>query len=292
MQRIRVLLFICSFVIMMTVPGYAAATSSNAGSVIILPEGFGPADYEAGLVVPETFESFETESSEETETEESEEAETEEVNDSESVENDFDFSGLEDMILELLGGFEHDTDQETEIPVLEDQEDLPLLGEITPYFPALLMAETDQEHFVNCIRFDVSVSGRDYTLLFSPSYRDQLYIDSQDRLWNMGTSQIQGLVLDGEFNPYNTTGTLVYLAPCLGNNYTSNRNYGSPNWFREYYWTTSSGYDRLNYDDTYVQIQVLHSYFPFIVSDTFMYGVLFLVGGGVLLCWLNRYRRY
>lgn len=145
------------------------------------------------------------------------------------------------------------------------------------------------ESFFNVLRYDVTVSGREYTLLFSPSYRGQLFVDSQNRLWNMGTSQVQGLVLTDTFDPYHTTGTLVYLAPCLGNSFSANKEYGSPNWFREYYWST---YDRLTYDDTYVQIEVTKTYFPFFYDDLLVYVLIFLVGGGVLLCWLNRFRRY
>lgn len=174
----------------------------------------------------------------------------------------------------------------------EDQEDSPVLGEVNLFNSPVLLSLAGEENFINVLRFDVSVDGADYTLLFSPSYVDQIYVDSQDRLWNMGTSQIQGLVLDGDFNPYSTTGTLVYLAPCLGNNFSTNNNYGSPNWFREYYWSSSSGYDRLTYDDTYVQIQVTRIHYPFFFSDILTYILIFLVGGGVLICWLNRFRHY
>lgn len=145
------------------------------------------------------------------------------------------------------------------------------------------------EPFFNVLRFDVTVDNDEYVLLFSPSYRGQLYVDKENRLWNMGTSQVQGLVLTDTFDPYHTTGTLVYLAPCLGNNFSANETYGSPNWFREYYWNYNN---RLTYDDRYVQIVVTETYFPFSYDDLLNYVLIFLVGGGVLLCWLNRFRRY
>lgn len=170
----------------------------------------------------------------------------------------------------------------------EAAEDSEVLGEVSLFDSPALLSLAGEEDFTNVLRFDVSVNGSDYTLLFSPSYVDQIYIDSQNRLWNMGTSQIQGRVIDGDFNPYAQTGTLVYLGPCLGNNFSTIYTYGSPNWFREYYYSAG----RLTYDDTYVQITVDKAYYPFFVGDTLMYVLIFLVGGGVLICWLNRFRRY
>lgn len=153
--------------------------------------------------------------------------------------------------------------------------------------PVSLLLE-GEESFINCLRYDVTVDGTEYTLLFSPSYIDQIFVDSSGNLWNMGTSQISGRVLTDGFDPYATEGTLVYLGACLGNNFSANYNYGSPNYFREYYWSSS----RLTYSDTYVQILVNDVHHPFLVGDTLMYILIFLVGGGVLLCWLNRFRHY
>lgn len=291
MQRKRFFMSFMFFLVLFSFPVYAAASSSNADVITDLPD---PADSSADDT------GFDDSTPEEDSIEEEPVVidpdpaapDEEEPDEEDSEEDSGSETALLQEILDLLGGVFIASDSNAPEESVEDPQSDPVLGEVNPYFPALLLAETDPESFVNCLRFDVSVGGSDYTLLFSPSYRDQIYVDSQDRLWNMGTSQIQGLVIEGEFNPYNTTGTLVYLAPCLGNNYSTNRNYGSPNWFREYYWTTSSGYERLSYDDTYVQILVTKTYFPFVVGDSLMYMIIFLVGGGVLLCWLNRYRRY
>lgn len=224
----------------------------------------------------------------------SEDPRTEETTDDPELSFDSFFQSLTDYLssLALNGGVAVESDSNAQAEVLADSPEDPIPGEISPYLPALLLSDPDSENFVNVLRFDVDVNDSAYTLLFSPSYRDQLFIDSQDRLWNMGTSTVQGLVLDGDFNPYHTAGTLVYLAPCLGNNFSSNYNYGSPNYFRSYYWTTSAGSNRLSYNDTYVQITVTKSYFPFMVGDTLTYILLFLVGGGVFLCWLNRFKHY
>lgn len=97
----------------------------------------------------------------------------------------------------------------------------------------------------------------------------------------MTTSTIQGVVLtDGKFDPLADSGTLVYLEPCLGNNYRDNHENGSPNYFRRYYW---SNYDRLTYNDTYVAITVTKSPYPFFETDIPVY-VLILIGGASLLC--------
>lgn len=175
---------------------------------------------------------------------------------------------------------------------LADPESLlydPASVEAAPFDDALPLSAVSSESFVNCLRFDCTVNGTSYVLLFSPAYENQLFVDSAGNLWNMGTSNIQGRVLTGTFDPYADSGILVYLQPCLGNNFTVNHNYNSPNYFRRYYWSSS---DRLTYDDTYVRIHVVKSYFSFQVGDTLQYILIFLVGGGVLLCWLNRFKRY
>lgn len=196
---------------------------------------------------------------------------------------------LYDYLNSFIGGPGHEATPSSALAAPEAPEDIAVPGEVIPFNGPELLALASEKNFINVLRFDVTVNGSNYTLLFSPAYIDQLYVDENRRLWNMGTGNVQGLVIDGSFDPYKTTGTLVYLAPCLGNNFSVNHNYGSPNYFRRYYWSSS---DRLTYDDTYVRITVDKSYFPFLVSDTLQYALLFLVGGGVLLCWLNRFKRY
>ena len=209
----------------------------------------------------------------------------------EDLEEEAEEEDLFQLLKDLLTGPEGVMNDEVDETLPEDPvsaEAVP--GEVYPlHMPALLSA-VGEEHFLNALRYDVTVGGDAYTLLFSPSYLDSLYVDANGNLLNMSSSQIQGRVFDGSFDPYADEGTLVYLAPCLGNNFSANHNYGSPNWFREYYW--SSYNDRLTYDDTYVRIQVDQVYYPVLSSDLLTYVLIFLVGGGVLLCWLNRFRRY
>ena len=137
------------------------------------------------------------------------------------------------------------------------------------------------DDYVNVLRYDVSISGQEYTLLFPPEYADSLYVDSQGRLFNVSANTIQGRLVDGNFNPYARTGKLVYLTPCLGNNFYTISEYGSPNYVREYYWSSGS----LRYRDTYVNIQVNQYHHIFKVSDTLTYIVVVLMGGCLICLW-------
>lgn len=154
-------------------------------------------------------------------------------------------------------------------------------------------SETDStDDFVNVLRFDASISGTDYILLFPADFKDDLMVDSSGNLWNVSDSTVSGRAFPAEdgFDPYADTGTLIYLTSCLGNNFSSNHEYGSPNYLREYTWTESSYGDRLSYTDTYVQITDCKSYHPFYVSDTNVYILIVLIGGCLLCLWKKSVR--
>ena len=138
------------------------------------------------------------------------------------------------------------------------------------------------------LRFDIAFNNHDYILLIPPEYVDNLYIDSNNRLWNMSTSNITGRIVDAEFNPLVTEGKLMYLSPCLGNNFSTVNEYGSPNYMRTYYWSSS----RLTYSTSYGVITVNKYHNPFYVSQSMDYIMLFVVTGGVLFICLNNYKRY
>lgn len=142
-------------------------------------------------------------------------------------------------------------------------------------------ALSSSDGVTNVIAYDVTVGSTDYVLYLSPDYVDSLYIDSQDRLWNVGTNSISGRLFTGNFDATATTGYLVTLGPCLGNNFSLNRNYGSPNYMRRYYWSGNS----LTYDTTYITIKVKESRYPFRVSDTLGYIMIFLLGGALICLW-------
>lgn len=133
----------------------------------------------------------------------------------------------------------------------------------------------------NVIAYDVTINNSDYVLYLPPDYVDNLFIDSQGRLWNVGTNSISGRLFTGNFNATATSGYLVTLGPCLGNTFSANRNYGSPNYMRHYYWSGNS----LNYNTTYIVIKVNKSRYPFRVSDTLGYVIIILLGGALICLW-------
>lgn len=141
---------------------------------------------------------------------------------------------------------------------------------------------SDSDAIVNAIRYNIIFNGASYTLLLSPSYINQLYVDEQGYLWNMGTSSIQGRAFSGTFNPTADTGYLLYLNPCLGNNFSANHHYGSPNYLRRYYWSSGS----LRSSDTYGLVTVLNPQsFSFFQGDTLTYVIIFILGGVLVCLW-------
>ena len=190
-------------------------------------------------------------------------------------------------IRDSFGGFGLASSPDASLSSLEVEEDSSDLEEgptdIVPMDTSLRSARSVSvsDDYINVLRYDVSISGREYTLLFPPEYADSLYIDSQGRLFNVSANTIQGRLVDGNFNPYAKEGKLVYLTPCLGNNFYSIREYGSPNYVREYYWSLN----RLQYRDAYVNIQVNHYHHIFKVSDTLAYIVIVLMGGCLICLW-------
>ena len=149
--------------------------------------------------------------------------------------------------------------------------------------PAFLSLAEDQ--FTNCVYYDVTISGGEYILLLPSSYESLIWVDGSGYLWNMSASSIQGRLFEDTFDPAADTGKLLYLQPCLGNNFSTNHNYGSPNYVREYYWTTSNMNDRLSYTDTYVMVHVEDAHYLFQTSDTLSYAILFLVGCCLICLW-------
>ena len=153
---------------------------------------------------------------------------------------------------------------------------------------AVSYALESQTDFVNAVRYDCTLAGRSATLLFPSGSESYLFIDSQKQLWNMSNNTIQGVVIyDSVWDPTADEGTLVYLTPCLGNNFSANHEGQSPNYIRRYYWERSNYGNRLTYNTTYVAVTVTDSPFPFVVKDIPLYVIILLIGG-VLLCLLKK----
>lgn len=183
------------------------------------------------------------------------------------------------------------SDSDAEVSAMEDSEmDFDAEGfqaDVVPFDAISFYADTSDSYY-NALRFDVVIDGESLVLLFPPEHIDSLYVDSRDRLFNMSTSTISGRIVSEQFDPYAVTGRIVYLTPCLGNNFSSIDKNGSPNYIRSYYW--SSG--RLVYDDVYSEIIVEDYHYPFRVSETLQYILMFILSGGVLFLWLKSFRHY
>lgn len=181
---------------------------------------------------------------------------------------------------EMVGpGFESVADDQSQAP------DDPMLGSVTALFdsPALLSAHSGS--YVNCVLYDVTINGIQYVCLLPVDSESKLMVDSDGQLWNMSSSTVSGRLFTDSFDPTQDTGLMIYLTPCLGNNFSSNHNYGSPNYIRKYYWEFNSYGDRLTYDDTYCIVHVDTSYHLFFTQDILMYVVIFLVGCCLICLW-------
>lgn len=148
--------------------------------------------------------------------------------------------------------------------------------------------------YTNCLRYNVTISNVNYDLLFPAQYENFVYVDSNGYLWNVGSSTIQGLLVESNnLDPTADNGKILYLNSIFNNNFEISRNYGSINFLRRYSWKWERYRGTyLDYSDTYVKVKVNKYYYPFSVSNTLMYIVIFMLGGVLLLCWLKLYKRY
>lgn len=181
---------------------------------------------------------------------------------------------------EMVGpGFEDVADDQPESP------NSPVLGSVTALFdaPALLSARSGS--YVNCVLYDVTINSVQYVCLLPSDSESKLMVDSDGQLWNMSSSTVSGRLFTDSFDPTQDTGLMIYLTPCLGNNFSANRNYGSPNYMRKYYWTNNSYGERLTYDDTYCTVHVDKTYHLFFTQDMLTYVVIFLVGCCLICLW-------
>lgn len=151
-----------------------------------------------------------------------------------------------------------------------------------------LRAVYDSGSVTNVLAYTVRINGSSYTLYLSPDDIDRIYIDSNNYLWNVGTSQITGRLFSGNFNPRANSGMIMYLQPSLGNNFSTNYNYGTPNYYRNYYWTTNGSGNRvLTYSTHYCTIEVTNNPYPLVQSMVPGFIIIFLVGV-ILVCLLRR----
>ena len=143
----------------------------------------------------------------------------------------------------------------------------------------------DSTDWVNVVLYDVSISGTQYLLAFPSDYEGNLLVDSDGLLWNVSGNTITGRLFQSEFDPAADEGYLLYMNPCLGNNFTSNHEYGSPNYVRHYYWENSSWDERLTYDQNYVTVQVDDIHHLYHTDELLDYVVIVLIGCCLICLW-------
>lgn len=197
------------------------------------------------------------------------------------------FQALSDYFTGLLSSYAVDA---TPSDAVFESDIIPYDGtlDISPTEDPGSRAVYDTSAVTNVLSYRVRVNGTLYSLYLSPDDIDRIYIDSSNRMWNVGTSAISGRLFSGTFSPTATTGMIMTLGPCLGNNFSSNKSYGSPNYYRNYYWyTNSSGGQSLTYSTTYCTIVVESNPYPLVNSMIPTFIVIFLVGV-ILVCMFRR----
>ena len=197
------------------------------------------------------------------------------------------FQALSDYFTGLLSTYAVDA---TPSDAVFESDIIPYDGtfDISPTEDPGSRAVYDTSAVTNVLSYRVRVNGTLYSLYLSPDDIDRIYIDSNNRMWNVGNSAISGRLFSGNFSPTATTGMIMTLGPCLGNNFSSNKSYGSPNYYRNYYWrNNSSGGQSLTYSTTYCTIVVESNSYPLVNSMIPTFIVIFLVGV-ILVCMFRR----
>ena len=197
------------------------------------------------------------------------------------------FQALSDYFTGLLSSYAVDA---TPSDAVFESDIIPYDGtfDISPTEDPGSRAVYDTSAVTNVLAYRVRVNGTLYSLYLSPDDIDRIYIDSSNRMWNVGTTAISGRLFSGNFSPTATTGMIMTLGPCLGNNFSSNKSHGSPNYYRNYYWyTNSSGGQSLTYSTTYCTIVVESNPYPLVNSMIPTFIVIFLVGV-ILVCMFRR----
>lgn len=181
---------------------------------------------------------------------------------------------------------EAEEEDETEvIPFTEDFETMASVRSLRS-----LRSVPVAEQFVNVVRYDVSINNRAYSILFPSNFADYLYVSQNKELFFVGNGTLTGYLMERghSFNPYVQTGTIVHLPSIVGGNFNSVRHNGAINYLRSFSWYLNN----LRTTDTYVKIYVNRVYYPFKVSETLQYIIIFMLGGVLILCFMRNYKKY
>ena len=146
--------------------------------------------------------------------------------------------------------------------------------------------------YTNVLKYKLLIDGTVYYCLFPPNIKDYLMVDKDGYLYNSSTSTVWGKLYRNTLDLNADNGMILHLNGALNNNYYSLRDQHSNNYIRTYSWRWYSGSYHLEQSDRYVHVKVQKMYQPFLVSDSLMIILIFLVGGGVFICLYNLYRHY
>lgn len=146
--------------------------------------------------------------------------------------------------------------------------------------------------YTNVLKYKLLIDGTVYYCLFPPNIKDYLMVDKDGYLYNSSTSTVWGKLYRNNLDLNADNGMILHLNGALNNNYYSLRDNHSNNYIRTYSWRWYSGSYHLEQSDRYVHVKVQKMYQPFLVSDSLMIILIFLVGGGVFICLYNLYRHY
>lgn len=136
---------------------------------------------------------------------------------------------------------------------------------------------------VNCVWYHVEIDNREYDLCFPKSDADSLWVSDSGYLYNVGTSDITGRIIDGDIIPSSKAYDLVILGSVLRDNMSDIYEYNSYNELRSYYWSGN----RKFYTSSWVHIKVLDVTNTYQTSSYLTYIIIFLLGGG-LICLLKK----
>lgn len=145
----------------------------------------------------------------------------------------------------------------------------------------------------NCLMYPITYNNSACTLLIPASYYEQIYIDDNGVIWNVGDSVIQGRILfsdnvsDSDYDMY-----LVQIVSCIGSTSAPSTAYTGKSLteVRHYY---LGSYDRIQYSSTYGAITANGdnsnlSRNPVAINKLMFTILIALLLGGGFLC----YRRH
>lgn len=145
----------------------------------------------------------------------------------------------------------------------------------------------------NCLMYPITYNDSSCTLLIPASFYEQIYVDDNGVIWNVGDSTIQGRIIfsdtinDSDYDMY-----LVQITSCIGSTSAPSQayTYRSLTEVRHYYYASS---DRIRYESYYGALTTTGdnsnlSRNPVAVNKLMFTILIALLLGGGFLCYRRR----